>query len=157
MTALGTSTTSIDEPTLEQWSMSDASMRAEAVAQGRVWHLRVNRREVWHLLVTARGAPRRFQSLETLARRLLELNIVDLEVIRPPTPSPLSARNTASLSPRSNADHSCEPSTWDDWFKEQIQISLRDKRPGTDYRQVWREADERIRKIGGLHARPKKS
>lgn len=156
MSTLGSPTTPVDEPTLVGWARTGPPMQAEAAAQGRVWHLRVARQGGWYLLVTANGAPRKFRSLQTLARRLLELNIVDLDVIHPPLPTPSGRASAPTLRSRLDAGPD-DPASWDDWFREQIERSLRDHRPGTDYREVWREADERIRKIGGLHARPKKS
>lgn len=156
MSTLGSSTRPVDEPTLVGWASTGLPMRAEAAAQGRVWHLRVARQGVWHLLVTANGAPWRFRSLKSLARRLLELNIVDLDIIHPALPAQSGRATAPTFRSRLDAGPD-DPTSWDDWFKEQIELSLRDHRPGTDYREVWREADERIRKIGGLHARPKKS
>jgi len=93
-----------------------------------------------------------FRTLETLARRLLELNVVDLTITHPPTVAAPPRARTASGTRLSSFNQEA----WDAWFKQQILIALEDDSPGIDYREVSKEAQDRIRKIGGQHARPKK-
>ncbi|WP_141100825.1 hypothetical protein [Roseateles aquatilis] len=153
MDTTGSPPTPIDEPTLRAWAASGKTLRAEAVAHGRVWHLWLLRADRSYRLTSPNGAPRMFRTLETLARRLLELNIVDLNVIHSPSTDRVAFRRTP-IEPSQADDF--DQAAWDAWFKEQILLSLRDKRPGTDYRQVWQETRDRIRSAGGRHVRPKK-
>jgi len=105
-------------------------------------------------LTTAGGAPRAFRTLETLARRLMALNIVDLEVTRTNT-GPF-ARPPAAPPPTAFNDGLPEDEAWNAAYRERLLKAMRNERPGKDFQQVHAEMRQMIRGTGGPHARPKK-
>ena len=128
----------IDHGSLRRLVDAGAHVGAEVIGASGGWGVVINYGRASQTLSAARGQPRTWRQFETLAGYLKNLGITEVRV------------NTAEFEPRPVTGQQDKRSTtasdrmkrahlaaaYDGWFREQVQASIDDQRPGMDEETV---------------------
>ena len=131
----------IDHGTLRRLVDAGAHVGAEVIGAAGSWGVVISYGHASQTLSATRGQPRTWRQFETLASYLKDLGITEVRVntaeFEPASAAVMRDKRSTTASDRMKRAH--QAAAYDTWFRQQVQASIDDQRPGIDDDQARKQ------------------